>query len=106
MVLGAIVAGRVDDGATAGDVATDHEAQAVAQIAVIVTTTVDRGMGSFVRPSRAPLLRLLQRRMRPAEIRRRRILADLDDAAADGAGAGEVLEQRLAIVAADGAGEF
>ena len=39
--------------------------------------------------------------MRPAEIRRRRILADLDDAAADGARAGEMLEQRLAVAAAD-----
>ena len=68
--------------------------------------TVDRGMGGFVRPSRAFSLRLLQRRMRSAEIRCCRILADLDDAAADGAGAGEVLEQRLAVVAADGAGEF
>src|SRR5215468_10065954 len=48
-------------------------------------------------------LRLLrQRRMRPAEVGRSRILADLDDAAADGAGAGEVLEQRFAVVAADG----
>src|SRR5439155_20161025 len=47
-------------------------------------------------------LRLLpQRRMRPSEIRRCRILADLDDAAADGAGAGEILEQRFAVVAAD-----
>src|SRR4051812_13104753 len=54
-----------------------------------------------------PSLRLLRQiRVRPAEIRRRRILADLDDAAADGAGAGEVVEQRLAVVAADGAGEF
>jgi len=52
-------------------------------------------------------LRLLRQwRMRPAEIRRRRILADLDDAAADGAGAGEMLEQRFAVVAADGAGEL
>ena len=53
------------------------------------------------------LVRLLRhRRMRPAEIGCGRILADLDDAAADGAGAGEVLEQRFAVVAADGAGEF
>ena len=34
------------------------------------------------------------------------ILADLDDAAADGAGAGEVLEQRFAVAAADRAGEL
>ena len=34
------------------------------------------------------------------------ILADLDDAAADGAGAGEMLEQRLAVAAADRAGEL
>ena len=32
-----------------------------------------------------------------AEIRRGRILASLDDAAADGAGAGELLVQRLAV---------
>ncbi|MEH2587151.1 hypothetical protein V1273_000990 [Bradyrhizobium sp. AZCC 1721] len=51
-------------------------------------------------------LRLLQRWMRAPEIRRGGILADLDDAAADGAGAGEMLEQRLAVAAADGAGEF
>ena len=44
--------------------------------------------------------------MRPAEIGRRRILADLHDAAADGAGAGEMREQRLAVAAADGAGEL
>ena len=54
----------------------------------------------------APLIRLLQRRMPTAEIRRRRILTDLDDAAADGAGAGEVLEQRFDGVAADRAGEL
>ena|SRR5829696_9675201 len=52
-------------------------------------------------------LRLLpQRQMRPSEIRGGRILADFDDAAADGAGAGKVLEQRFAVVAADRAGEF
>jgi len=34
------------------------------------------------------------------------VLADLDDATADGAGAGEVLEQRLAVIAADRAGEL
>ena len=49
---------------------------------------------------------LSQRRMRPAEVRCCRILPDLDDAAADGAGAGEVLEQRFAVVAADRAGEL
>ena len=45
-------------------------------------------------------------RVRPAEIGRRGILADLDDAAADRAGAGEVLEQRLAVAAADRAREL
>ena len=44
--------------------------------------------------------------MRPAEVGRCRILADLDDAAADRAGAGEMLEQRLAVAAADRAGEL
>src|SRR5882757_5534682 len=57
-----------------------------------------------IRPVSLRLLR--QIRMRPAEIRRSRILADLDDAAADGAGAGKMFEQRFAVVAADGAGEF
>ena len=51
-------------------------------------------------------LLLRQRRMLPAEVGRGRVLADLDDAAANGAGAAEVLEQRLAVVAADGAGEL
>ena len=44
--------------------------------------------------------------MRPAEVRRCGILADLDNAAADGAGAGEMLEQRLAVAAADRPGQF
>src|SRR5690349_363330 len=52
------------------------------------------------------LPRLLQRWLLPAEIRCGGILADLEDAAADGAGAGEMVEQRLAIVAADSAGEL
>src|SRR5689334_16472858 len=52
------------------------------------------------------LPRLLQRRLLPAEIRCSGILADLEDAAADGACSCEMLEQRLAIVAADGAGEL
>jgi len=53
------------------------------------------------------LLRLLpQLRVRAAEIGRRGILADLDNAAADGTGAGKMLEQRLAVAAADRAGEF
>ena len=39
--------------------------------------------------------------MRPAEIRRRRILSDIDDAFADGARALEVLEQRIAVALAD-----
>src|SRR5712692_9875510 len=41
-------------------------------------------------------------RVRSAEVGRRRILADLDDAAADGAGAGEMFEQRFTVVAANG----
>src|SRR5258708_20857454 len=39
--------------------------------------------------------------MRTAEVGRRGILTDLDDATADRAGAGEMLEQRLAVAAAD-----
>src|SRR5947207_2101498 len=51
-------------------------------------------------------LRLLgQIRMRAAEIGGGGILADLDDAAADGAGAGKMLEQRIAVAPADRAGE-
>src|ERR1700739_4270419 len=51
---------------------------------------------------RAFSLRLLpQLRVRAAEIGRRGILADFDDAAADRAGTGEVLEQRLAVAAPD-----
>jgi hypothetical protein len=54
-----------------------------------------------------PLLRLLsQLRVGAAEVGRRGILADLDDAAADGAGAGKMLEQRFAVIAADRAGQF
>src|ERR1700756_3778828 len=49
---------------------------------------------------------LRQMFMRPAEIGRGRILADLDDAASDGAGAGKMLEQRFAVIAADRTGEF
>ena len=41
--------------------------------------------------------------MRAAEIRRARFLPRLDDAAADGARAGEELEQRIAVAEADGA---
>src|SRR5258708_10131799 len=48
---------------------------------------------------------LLQLRVRTAEIGRGRILAGLDDAAADRAGAGEMLEQCLAVTAAAGARE-
>src|SRR5258708_23694666 len=52
-------------------------------------------------------VRLLpQLRVRAAEVGCGGVLADLDDAAADGAGAGEVLEQRLAVIAADRAGEL
>ena len=52
-------------------------------------------------------LRLLaQLRVRAAEVGRGGILADLDDAAADRAGAGKMLEQRLAVAAADRAGQF
>ena len=43
--------------------------------------------------------------MRAAEVRRRRILADLHDAAADRARAREVVEQGVAVAAADRAGE-
>src|SRR4051794_9520276 len=50
--------------------------------------------------------RLRQRRVRPAEVGRRRVLADADDAAADRARAGEVVEQELAVAAADRAGEL
>ena len=58
-------------------------------------------------PSSAASIRLLsQLRVRTAEVGRGGILADLDDAAADGAGAGEMLEQRLAVVAADRAREL
>src|SRR5262249_29669787 len=49
---------------------------------------------------------LLQIRMRPAEVGGGRILAGLDDAATDGAGAGEVVEQRFAVAAPDRAGEL
>src|ERR1700680_941407 len=45
-------------------------------------------------------------RMRAAEVGRSRILADLDDPATDGAGAGKMLEPRLAVAAADRAGEL
>src|SRR6266481_724687 len=44
---------------------------------------------------------LVQLRVWAAEVGRCRILADLDNAAADRAGAGEMLEQRLAVAAAD-----
>src|SRR5512146_3160793 len=54
------------------------------------------------RRSAASLIRFLpQLRVRAAEVGRGGILADLDDAAADGAGAGEMLEQRLAVAATD-----
>ena len=36
-----------------------------------------------------------------AEIRRGGVLAGIDDGAADGAGAGEEIEQRVAVAAAD-----
>src|ERR1700722_19973618 len=53
------------------------------------------------------LFRLLaQLRVRPAEIGYGGILADLDDAASDRAGAGEMLEQRLAVAASDRAGQL
>src|ERR1700722_17918131 len=53
------------------------------------------------------LLRLLpQLRVRAAEIGCGGILAGLDDAAADRAGAREVFEQRLAVAAANRAGEL
>ena len=52
-------------------------------------------------------IRLLRQiRVRAAEVGGGGILADLDDAAADGAGAGEMLEQRFAVAAADRAGQF
>ena len=44
--------------------------------------------------------------MWPPEIGRRRVLTDLHNAAADGAGAREVLKQRVAVAAADGAGQL
>jgi hypothetical protein len=43
--------------------------------------------------------------MRAAKVRRRRILANLYDPAANGAGAREMSEQGFAIAAPDGAGE-
>jgi hypothetical protein len=46
-----------------------------------------------------------QIRVRPAEIRRRRILADIDDPFADGAGPGEMLEQCIAVTLADRLGQ-
>src|ERR1700733_16113025 len=53
------------------------------------------------------LLRLVaQLRVRPPETGGGGILADLDNAAANRAGAGEMLEQRLAVAAADGPGEL
>ena len=61
-----------------------------------------------MRPVPLPTLRFHLRpqlRVRPAEIRRGGILADLDNAAADRAGAGKMLEQRLAVAAADRARE-
>src|ERR1700730_15341747 len=45
-----------------------------------------------------------QARMGAAEIGCGRILADRHDALADGAGAGEMFEQRVAVAAPDGAG--
>ena len=42
--------------------------------------------------------------MRAAEIRGRRILADIDDAFANLAGAREMLEQSIAVTVADGLG--
>src|SRR5262245_12279613 len=41
--------------------------------------------------------------MRAAEVGRGRVLTDRDDALADRSGAGEVVEQRVAVTAADGA---
>src|SRR5207249_9910694 len=53
------------------------------------------------------LLGLLhQMRVRAAEVGRSRILTDLDDAASNRTGARKMLEQRLAVAAADRAGEF
>ena len=43
--------------------------------------------------------------MRPAEIRCRRILADIDNSFADGAGADEMLEQCIAVALADRLGQ-
>jgi len=56
--------------------------------------------------ARAEVFRLLQMLVRPAKIRRGGVLTDLDDAAADGAGAAKMLEQRFAVVAADRAGQL
>ena len=50
------------------------------------------------RERRTGSIRLLrQMRVRAVEVGRGRILADLDNAAADGAGAGEMREQRLPV---------
>src|SRR5262249_32155785 len=46
-----------------------------------------------------------ERGMRPAEVGCLGILADLDDATADRAGAGEQIEQRIAVAPADRASE-
>ena len=56
-------------------------------------------------PRKASAAALRQTGMRAAEIRRRRILADIDDALADGARARELLEQRLAVAVADRLGQ-
>jgi hypothetical protein len=47
------------------------------------------------------VLRFVQFFVRTAEVGRGGILADLDDAAANGAGAGEMVEQRFAVAATD-----
>src|SRR5262249_40620420 len=62
-----------------------------------------RGEGRFSATSARLLAELL---MRAAEIGCGGILAGLDDAAADGAGAREMVEQRLAVAAADRAGQL
>src|SRR5260370_27169335 len=60
----------------------------------------------FENEARVSVRLLPQLRVRTAEVGGGGVLADLDDAAADRAGAGEVPEQRLAVIAADRAGEL
>src|SRR6266851_6178949 len=64
--------------------------------------SVPRMLRSANRRTPTCSIRLLsQLRVRTAEVGRGRILADLDNAAADRAGAGEMRKQRLAVAAAD-----